>query len=411
MIGWIHGCARDTGRGLQGRERVVNRIMRVCLALALSGAVGTIAGCGGGDPDVGASPVRIGAVLSLTGTYAALGESEKQALELEVERINAAGGIDGVPVEIIIEDDATDEAKAVAAASKLIEQDRVVALIAATGTGQTMAMRGDVDRAGIAQVSMAGGTVVTADFNQNVFQTPWSNTLVVPFVLERIAADGHSRIALLTDSGGYGKDGRDVIRGAVGDADLKIVADETFNPGDADLTAQLTRIKGSQADAVLMWTAGREAAVAVRSARELGMALPFYGGSGQARTEFIEGAGDAAEGFVFGTGKSLVPANWGEGSEQYAVVDDFASRYEQAYGARPDIFAGHAFDAFSIVIAALKGVGTDATPAELRDAIEQTEDLVGFGGVFTFSPTDHNGLTADDLNLYRVEGGTWVPVR
>lgn len=410
MIGWIHGRARDTGRGLQGRERVVNRIMRVGLAIALSGAVGTIAGCGG-DPDVGASPVRIGAVLSLTGTYAALGESEKEALELEVERINASGGIDGVPVEIIIEDDATDEAKAVAAASKLIEQDRVVALIAATGTGQTMAMRGDVDRAGIAQVSMAGGTVVTADFDENVFQTPWSNTLVVPFVLERIAADGHARIALLTDSGGYGKDGRDVIRSTVGGAGLELVADETFNPGDADLTAQLTRIKGSQADAVLMWTAGREAAVAVRSARELGMALPFYGGSGQARTEFIEGAGDAAEGFVFGTGKSLVPANWGEGSEQYSVVDDFASRYEQAYGVRPDIFAGHAFDAFSIVIAALKGVGSDASPAELRDAIEQTEDLVGFGGVFTFSPTDHNGLAADDLNLYRVEGGTWVPVR
>ena len=398
------------GRGLQGRERVVNRFMRVCLAVALSGSIGAIAGCGG-DSDVSGSSIKIGAVLSLTGTYAALGESEKQALDLEVERVNAAGGIEGVPIEIVFADDATDEAKAVAAASKLIEQDRVVALIAATGTGQTMAMRGDVDRAGIAQVSMAGGTVVTSDFDENVFQTPWSNTLVVPFVLERMAADGHTRIALLTDSGGYGKDGRDVIRNAAGAAGLEIVADETFNPGDTDLTAQLTRIKGASADAVLMWTAGREAATAVRSARELGLEPPFYGGSGQARTEFIEGAGEAAEGFVFGTGKSLVPANWGEGSEQYSVVEDFASRYEQEYGVRPDIFAGHAFDAFSIVIAALEEVGSDASPAELRDAIEQTQDLVGFGGVFSFSSTDHNGLTTDDLSLYRIENGMWVPVR
>lgn len=367
-------------------------------------------GCGG-DSEGPRESVKVGAVLSLTGTYAALGESEKQALELEAKRINDAGGINGVPIEVIIEDDATDEAKAVAAASKLIEQEGVVALLAATGTGQSMAIRGDVERAGIAQVSMAGGTVVTADFHENVFQTPWSNTLVVPFVLERMKADGHTRIALLTDSGGYGKDGRAVIEEAAGATGLELVADETFNPGDADLTAQLTRIKGSGADAVLLWTAGREAATAVRSARELGQTLPFFGGSGQARTEFIEGAGDAAEGFTFGTGKSLVPANWGEGSEQYAVVSDFASRYEQAYGTPPDIFAGHAFDAFSIVVAALNEVGADASPQELRDAIEQTEDLVGFGGVFTFSASDHNGLTADDLSLYRIEGGTWVPVR
>lgn len=388
----------------------MNRLMRVCLIVALSGVVGVASGCGGGSEE-DRDTVKVGAVLSLTGTYAALGESEKQALELEVERVNGAGGIDGVPIEIIIEDDATDEAKAVAAASKLIEQEGVVALLAATGTGQSMAIRGDVDRAGIAQVSMAGGTVVTADFHENVFQAPWSNTLVVPFVLERLKSDGHSRIALLTDSGGYGKDGRAVIEEAAGAAGLEIVADETFNPGDADLTAQLTRIKGSTADAVLMWTAGREAATAVRSARELGLTLPFFGGSGQARTEFIEGAGDAAEGFTFGTGKSLVPANWGEGSEQYAVVDDFASRYEQAYGTSPDIFAGHAFDAFSIVVAALNQAGANASPAELRDAIEQTQDLVGFGGVFSFSATDHNGLAADDLSLYRIEGGTWVPVR
>lgn len=388
----------------------MNRLMRVCLAAVLSGAIGVMGGCGG-DSEAAEDTVKIGAVLSLTGTYAALGESEKLALELEAERINAAGGIDGVPIEVIIEDDATDEAKAVAAASKLVEQEGVVALLAATGTGQSMAIRGDVDRAGIAQVSMAGGTVVTADFHESVFQTPWSNTLVVPFVLERMRQDGHSRIALLTDSGGYGKDGRDVIAKAVGAAGLEMVADETFNPGDADLTAQLTRIKGSNAEAVLMWTAGREAATAVRSARELGLTLPFFGGSGQARTEFIEGAGEAAEGFMFGTGKSLVPANWGEGSEQFAVVEDFASRYEQAYGASPDIFAGHAFDALSIVVAALEETGPDASPAELRDAIERTQDLVGFGGVFSFSPTDHNGLTADDLGLYRIEGGTWVPVR
>ena len=121
--------------------------------------------------------------MSLTGTYAGLGEPEKNVLEMEVKRINDAGGVNGRPIEVIIEDDATDDAKAVAAASKLIEQDEVVAIIGATGTGATMAVRGDVQRAGIPQVSMAGGTVIANPVDPLVFQTPWSNTIVVPFTL------------------------------------------------------------------------------------------------------------------------------------------------------------------------------------------------------------------------------------
>lgn len=372
--------------------------------------IGSAVGCGEGAQETtsDAQPVRIGAVLSLTGTYAALGEAEKNALDLEVARINDAGGINGSPIELLIEDDATDEAKAVAATSKLIEQDGVVALIGATGTGPTMAMRGDIQRAGIAQISLAGGTVVTGDFDPLVFQTPWSNNLVVPYVLEVMKESGHTKVALLTDSGGYGKDGRDVIIAEAPPAGIDIVADETFNPGDTDLTAQLTRMKGSGADAVLLWTAGKEAAIAMKSARDLGMKLPLFGGSGQARAEFIEGSEGAAEGFVFGTGKSLIPSNWGEGSPEYQSVSDFATRYEAAYGEAPDIFAGHAFDALAIVADALERAGTDASPAQLRDAIEATSGLAGFGGSFTFSAEDHNGLTREDLATYRIEGGKWV---
>lgn len=391
-------------------------IMRRVGALVLSAAmVAAIAGCGGretaedgGEPG---STVKIGAVLSMTGTYAALGTAEKNALDLEVKRINDAGGIDGSMLEIVIEDDATDEAKAVAAATKLIEQDGVVAVIGASGTGQSMAMRGDVQRAGVPQVSLAGGTVVTGDFDELVFQTPWSNTIVVPFVLDAIKSAGQTKVGLISDSGGYGKDGRGVILEVAKTAGIDIVADETFNPGDTDLTAQLTNVKSAGAEAVLLWTAGKEAAIAMKSGRELGMEQPFYGGSGQAKAEFAAGAGDAAEGFVFGTGKSLVPANWGEGTDAYATVNDFATRYEAAYGEAPDIFAGHAFDALRIIVDALQRAGADADSAALRDAIEQTSGLVGFGGTFTFSPTDHNGLTASDLSLYRVENGTWVTVQ
>ncbi|MEZ5126060.1 MAG: ABC transporter substrate-binding protein [Thermoleophilia bacterium] len=397
------------------------KLSRVCVKFALMAAAIAVipiglAACGDStSPSTSSSTeagsYKIGAVLSLTGTYAALGEAEKNAIELEVARINDAGGINGRQLEVIIEDDATDEAKAVAAAAKLIEQEEVVALIGASGTGQTMAMRGDVDRAGLAQISLAGGTVVTSEFDSFVFQTPWSNTIVVPFVLDAMKTAGHSKIAVISDTGGYGKDGLAVIEADVADFDMTIVANETFNPGDSDVTAQLTKIKKSGADAVLLWTAGKEGAITLKNAADLGLEAPFFGGSGQARTEFIEGAGDAAEGFVFGTGKSLVPANWGEDSEQFAVVTDFATRYTEKYGEAPDIFAGHAFDAMTLLSDALTRAGADADAAAIRDALEATDGVVGFGGTFTFSATDHNGLTADDLALYEITNGAWAAAK
>ena len=390
------------------RSRLVVVAFAAVLVVALTGCTGAKSTSGGAG---GAETYKVGAILSLTGSYAALGSSEKNALELEVKRINDAGGVNGKQIELIIEDDGTDEAKAVAAASKLINQDNVIVILGATGTGQSMAARSEIDRAGIPEISMAGGTAITSNFDPLVFQTPWSNTLVVPYVLQKVAADGHKNIAVISDSGGYGKDGKAVIVAAAPKAGLQIVSDQTFNPGDTDFSAQLTKVKSSGADAIVLWTAGKEGASIVRGVSDLGVKMPMYGGSGQARSEFAQGAGPAAEGFIFGTGKSLVPANWGADSEEFKIVDGFSERYEAAYGQTPDIFAGHAFDALTILEDALKRSGGDTNAKALTSAVEGTRGLVGFGGAFTFSPTDHNGLTAEDLALYQVTAGTWTPVK
>ena len=190
-----------------------------------------------------------------------------------------------------------------------------------------------------------------------------------------------------------------------------MVADQTFNPGDTDFSAQLTKIKNSGADSVLIWTAGKEGAAIVKAARDLGIAVPLYGGSGQAKLEFAEGAGPAAEGFVFGTGKSLLPSNWGTGTAEFSHVEEFSKRYSDAYGEVPDIFAGHAFDALAILTDALKRTNGDADPARLTKAVEGTNGLAGYGGVFTFSDKNHNGLSTADLALYRIVDGAWVPAK
>ena len=384
-------------------------------ALAVALAI-TIVACGDSNSSTSssASPgasdanaIKIGAIVSLTGTYAGLGAPEKNAIEMEVKRINDAGGINGRPVEVIIEDDATDEAKAVAAAAKLIEQEDVVAIIGATGTGQTMAPRGDVQRAGIPQVSMAGGTVVTNPVDPLVFATPWSNTIVVPFTLDYLKKQDITKIGVITDSGGFGKDGAAVIAAEAPKAGVQIVANETFNPGDSDMTAQLTKIKNSDAQAIVMWTAGSEAAIIAKNVKDLAIKLPLYGSHGIARLEFITGAGEAAEGVKFAAGKILVPEAYGMDSEEYKVATGFIDRYTTAYGEAPSTFAGHAYDALYLITEAAARVQGDLTPTALRDEIEKTQGFVGIGGTFNMSATDHNGLSSNDLTMYEITDGGW----
>jgi branched-chain amino acid transport system substrate-binding protein len=389
----------------------------LCVLLIALLASAMLAGCGtdttsddtdDGDTDVSGDPIKVGAILSLTGPYAGLGEPEKNTIDMLVDQINADGGINGRPLEVIIEDDATEAEQTVAAATKLIDQDEVVALIGATGSGQTMAIRDQVVAAEIPNVSIAGATVITGDFNEWVFQTPWSNTIVVPFTLDYIEAQGISKVAIIADSGGFAQDGVSVMKEFLADYDIEVVAEETFEPTDTDMTAQLTAIKGSDAEAVVLWSAGSAAAIVAQNMDALEMGIPLFGSHGNARKEFIDGAGEAAEGFKFAAGKILIPESYGEGSEGYEVATDFINDYTAEYGVEPNTFAGHAYDALMITVEAMMRLDGEFTPSELRDEIENTTSFVGIGGTFTFSDTDHNGMTVDDIVMYEVQDGDWV---
>lgn len=395
-------------------KRASALVIALCLAAALSGCSGATTTTTPGGGGAAKEPVKIGAILSLTGSYAGLGGPEKQAIELEVKRLNDAGGVNGRPIEVVVEDDATDPQKAVAAATKLIEQDKVVAILGATGTGGTMAIRNEAGRAGIPIVSMAGGSVITDKFDKNTFQTPWPNRLVVPVTIAALKAAGLTKVGLISSSDGYGKDGRQVVLDAVKKgAGITIVGDETFNAGDPDMTAQLTKLKAKGPQAIWLWNAGKDAATVAKNLRQIDPtgSIKLWGAPGNARKEFITGAGEAAEGFTVAAGKVLLPETYGKGTKEYEVATGFIDRFTKAYGNPPDIFAGHAYDALAIVVDALGRAGDGADGPKLRDAIEQTKGLIGIGGTFTYSPTDHNGLTEKDLVLYRIEKGAWTLVK
>ncbi len=233
----------------------------------------------------------------------------------------------------------------------------------------------------------------------------------MPFTLDYLKSQGITKIGLITDSGGFGKDGQAVFAAAAPEAGVEIVADETLNPGDTDMTAQLTKIKNSDAQAVVMWTAGAEAAIIAKNAKDLGIDLPIYGSHGIARQEFIDGAGDAAEGVKLAAGKVLDPTLYGEDSEAATVANAFIADYEQAYGEKPGMFPGYAYDALYLVVEAAKRVEGDLTPEALLEQIQATTGWVGIDGTYNMTAEDHNGLSAEDLQMYEISGGKFTPAQ
>ncbi len=353
-------------------------------------------------------PYVIGAVLSVSGAQSGLGEPEKRAIEMEVDRINEAGGINGHELQVLIEDDGSDVDKATAATTKLIEQDGVLAIIGSTGTGQSMAMRAEIDAAGVPQVSLAAGSAITSEFDPLVFQTTWTAKLVVPMMLEYLEDEGYTKVGLITEDTGFGKDGRAEVTKLAPDYGITVVSDQVFKPADTDMTGQLTVIKGAGAEVVLMYSSVSASAIVPKNMQQLNMDIPLLCSHGNAKQEFIDGAGTAGEGVITFAGKVLAPETYGVDTEQYTVATGFVERYKAAYGVAPDHYAGHAYDGLYLVVEAMKRLDEGFTSADLRDEIEKTSKLPGIGGIFTFSDTDHNGMTENDIVMYRVENGTWV---
>ncbi|MBF4510794.1 MAG: ABC transporter substrate-binding protein [Aeromicrobium sp.] len=390
------------------------RLVIAGLIVALALGTALPAGCAGGDDatdgsgDAGKEPYVVGAVLSLTGAQSALGVPEKNAIDLEVARINAEGGINGHPLEVIIEDDASDVDQAIARTTKLIEQDNVLAIIGSTGTGQSMAMRDEINLAQVPQVALGSGAIISRELDPWVFQTPWTADLIVPLALEYLADQGLTNVGLITEDTGFGKDGRELIGATAADHGLTVVSDQVFKPADTDMTGQLTVIKGAGADVVLMWSSVAASSIVPKNMAQLNLGIPLVCSHGVAKQEFIDGAGEAGEGVLAFAGKVLAPETYGVGTPSYEAATGFVERYTEAYGVAPDHFAGHAYDGLYLVVEALKRLDEGFTPSDLRDEIERTSGFPGIGGVFTFSATDHNGMTSDDIVMYRIEGGAWV---
>ncbi|MGW8220710.1 MAG: ABC transporter substrate-binding protein [Syntrophobacteria bacterium] len=354
-------------------------------------------------------PYKVGAVFSVTGRASFLGEPEKKTVEMIAEAINKVGGINGHPLELVIYDDESDETKCVLAVKRLIKKDTVPVIIGPSLSGNTLAVVKVANDAKVPLVSCAASNkIVTPVVDRKwIFKVPQSDTHAVEKIYDYLLKNGVKKIAVMSVSTGFGASGREELLRLAPEVGIEIVADERYGPKDTDITAQLTRIRGTDAQAIVNWSVGPTQVLAVKNWRDLGMTnIPFYQSHGFGSRKNIELAGGAAEGVFCPLGRVNIPELVPADHPQKKVIEIYNKAYQEKYNEPLSSFGGHGWDALNLVIDALKAVGPDA--AKIRDYIETRTNYIGQHGVFNFSPTDHNGLTKEAFEMVVVKNGDWA---
>jgi branched-chain amino acid transport system substrate-binding protein len=349
---------------------------------------------------------KVGALLSVTGPAAWLGTPERNTVRMIEEEINEAGGINGHPLEVIVEDTVGDATKTVTAAKKLISKDEVLAIVGPSRSGTTMAVIPIVEEAEIPLISCAAAEAIVVPVKRWVFKTPQKDSDAAIRIYEYMKEQGISKIAIITGTTGFGDQGRQQLKKLAPDFDITIVVDETYGPADTDMTAQLTKVKASEAEALVNWSIVAGQVIVAKNMRQLGMEIPLFQSHGFGNVKYAQTAGEAGEGIIFPCGRLLAVDSLLEGHPQKEVLTRYKEEYEAKYNEDVSTFGGHAWDALYLVIEALEEVGPDR--GKIRDYIENKKGFVGTGGVFNFSPEDHNGLDKYAFEMLAVKDGKFV---
>lgn len=356
--------------------------------------------------EVTGEPYLIGAVFDVTGPASPLGTPERDTVKMLETEINESGGIDGRPVKFIIYDSGTENTKCLLNVNRLIQSDKVKAIIGPSTTPTTLAIVSACEKAGIPLVSCAAGIHITEPVKSNIFKTAQSDVHGVEKIIEHLKTQGIENIAFINDSNAFGASGREQMEIQSPAAGIKFVAKEVFDSKDTDMTAQLTRIKAKNPQAVVCWGTNPGPAIVARNMKQLSMNVPLIMSHGIANRKFIELAGDAANGVVFPAGRLIVVDSMPDTDPQKEALLKYSAQFKKAYGRDADTFGGHAWDAAYLVVNAIEKVGDD--PKLIRDELENTKGFVGISGVFNFSDKDHNGLTKDAFVMVEIKDGDWT---
>ncbi|MBI4733630.1 MAG: ABC transporter substrate-binding protein [Rubrobacteridae bacterium] len=347
---------------------------------------------------------KIGVVLSKTGTHASLGLQEEKALLLEMENINKAGGVNEKNIELIVEDDASEPNNAVVAVSKLINEDKVVAIIGSTSAASTMAMKPKVQESKVPLLTMVSDTNVMEAPVDYIYRSAQPDFMMVRKVLDYMYKSLLQKFAILYEETPYGKSGADELNKRAKGARLTVTSTQSYTSTDTDMIKQLKKIALTNPKAIVVWGSSQTTAIVAKNMKELKMTQPLIAGPAIATKSFMENAGTLSEGVVFPAGKMLIPES--TKGAQADVVKAFTESYKNKYNEEPSTYAGFAYDAVHILKEALAATEGDLSLLKLK--LNSTWGYVGVSGVFTYSAKDHDGTKGSDLILVKIVNGKWM---
>ena len=355
-----------------------------------------------------AQNIKVGAFFSTTGPASFLGEPAQKTMQIYIEDLNKAGGLLGRKLELVSYDDGGDAAKANGFVKRLIEDDKVDVIIGGSTTGATMAVYPLVEKAEIPFVSVGGGVVISEPVKKWMFKVAPTDRAAAEKVFLDMKKRGLSRLALISETSGFGQSGRKETLGAASKYGIEIVSDETYGAKDTDVTAQLTKIKGNdKAQALLVFGFGQGPAIVTKNIAQLSIKLPVYQSHGVAAKEYIDLSGASAEGVRLPAGALLIPDILAASDPQKKAVVDYVTTFKARTNSEPATFGGYAYDALMIWANAVKRAGS-VDKAKVRDEIEKTKGFVGTGGVVNMTAADHLGLDISAFKMFEIRKGKWA---
>jgi len=330
----------------------------------------------GGTPGVTADTILLGEVGSLTGSEATFGISTRNAIELAINEVNAAGGVKGRKIEVRVYDNQSKPEEAAQAANRLINQDNVLLILGEVASSNSMAMAEKAQPAKVPMISNASTNPKVTEIGDYIFRVcfidPFQGYVMAKFSHDNLKLN---KVAVLRDLGSaYSQGLADVFERKYTEMGGKIVARETYTKGSTDFRSQLTAIKRASPDAIYIPGYYNDIGLIARQARELGITATLMGGDGWDSEKLFELGGSAVEGSYFSNHYSPDDPN--------PRVQKFIASYKAAYGSVPDSLAALGYDAAMVAVDAIKRAPS-FDRAAIRDAIAQTKNFHGVTGSIT----------------------------
>ncbi|MEI7729025.1 MAG: ABC transporter substrate-binding protein [Verrucomicrobiota bacterium] len=353
-------------------------------------------------------PIKIGALFSVTGPASFLGAPESKTAQMLVDKINAEGGLLGRKVQLVIKDTGGSPEKAVSFARQLIEEEKVLAIIGPSTSGETMQIKALCEENKMILISCAAAEVIVNPVAKYVYKTPQKDSQAVTWIFKTMKEKGISKIAVLSSNDGFGNAGKKQVEEMAKAEGIQIVLSEVYDKQATDLTDVLTKVKSTAGvQAVVNWSIVPAQSIVCKNLKQLGLNVPLFQSHGFGNRKYVEQAGVAAEGTLFPAGRLLVVEELADSHPQKKLLATYKKDYETTFKEDVSTFGGHAYDGVLIATAGIKQAGS-TDREKVRDAIENLKGLVGTAGIFNFSAKDHTGLDLDAFEMLTVKDGKFT---